>query len=242
MQVVLFNIGGINFYTFGVVIYASFILGLLVSWVAVLGFRSKTPNKFDTLLYIALVGLAGARCIYFLLNYFKFESFWQMFYFWQSGLTAYGGIIAASIFILWYVIKYEDNISTWLDSAMLGFVASFTAGSLGFRLVSTENISDFTVIYFSVILLSLVFLKFAKIRIFSGLMYIIGLVSFSLYNILSEIMQNGLNSILSNINLWFSFLVFIIVLLFVLNRFRTKPFRILIFEKSLYIKGWSKQK
>ncbi len=131
MLPVLFEIGKFKFYSFG-----SFIaLGTIIAGIFVVraakSRKLQTHHLFDTILFTLLFALLGARISYYFVYMNQFQNFGQIFYFWQGGLIALGGIIAGFITYLYFINREKDPVWQMLDIGALGLLVAWAIGKLG---------------------------------------------------------------------------------------------------------------
>lgn len=131
MLPVLFSIGQFKFYSFG-----SFIaLGAVMAGIVInKGAKSRklhTHHLFDTVLFTLLAALIAARVTYFIVYQNQFQSLGQLFYFWQGGLVATGGLIVGFPVFLYFLRKEKDPIWQMLDIGALGLLAAWAFGKFG---------------------------------------------------------------------------------------------------------------
>jgi prolipoprotein diacylglyceryltransferase len=134
MYPVLFSIGRFKLYTFGSFIaLGTIVAGFFLYWLAR---RLKLPGHslFDLVLYSLLGGLIGARLGYYLLYPEQFQSFWQLFYFWQGGLVALTGLITGFAVFLYYLRR--DQLPHWpmMDISLLALLLGWAIGKFGCHL------------------------------------------------------------------------------------------------------------
>lgn len=138
MLPVLFSIGPLKIYTFGIFALAAFFFGSFIVWK-----RGKEANLmeqeiFDSIVVITIAGLVAARIAYILLN---FERFGFSFLSWLTwlripGLTFYGGLIGGLVG-LWFVCRdrrwqFFDVADIWVTGLSLaqaiGWFGAFFSG------------------------------------------------------------------------------------------------------------------
>jgi phosphatidylglycerol:prolipoprotein diacylglycerol transferase len=132
---VLFHIGNVTVYSFGLLLALGIILGGVL--IAILARRYRLPIKtlFDDLLFILFCGVIGSRVLYAIIypSYFHAPdgNFWQVFALWQGGLIYYGAIIGG-LLGAWYVFKNEKaNFYRWLDLLVFGLLVGTLFGQTG---------------------------------------------------------------------------------------------------------------
>jgi len=135
MHPILFRVGDVTVYSFGLLLALGIIIGGVV--VALLARRYKLPTKtlFDDLLFVLFSSVIVSRIIYALVYpaYFKAPdgNFWQIFALWQGGLVYYGAILGGVIGA-WYVYKNESaNFYRWLDLMLFGLLVGVVFGQTG---------------------------------------------------------------------------------------------------------------
>lgn len=134
MRPVLFKLGGVSVYSFGTFIALGVIVaGLVVYW-ALKRARLKTGFLFDAILYSLLVALVGARLVYYFAYQNQFHSFWQLFYFWQGGLVAIGGLVSGFLAYLYYIRQARLPVWPLLDAGSLGLLIGWAIGKIGCHL------------------------------------------------------------------------------------------------------------
>lgn len=131
MHPILFKIGGLTFYTHGVLA----VLGIILcAWIVNgLARREKLDREFlfDNIVWAVLVGIIGARITYFLLYRDQFSSLKEILYLQNGGLVSYGGFIPGAI-IFAILLKYQKQpVAKWFDIMSIGFAAALVIGRIG---------------------------------------------------------------------------------------------------------------
>ncbi len=134
MQPVLFEVGQFKLYSFGTFIA----LGAFVSGLALFRLfkyrKLRTSHLFDTVLYSLIIALVGARLTYYFAYQEQFKNFWQVFYFWQGGLLALGGILIGFVAFLRFNKKARQPTWESLDALSLAFLVGWAIGKIGCQL------------------------------------------------------------------------------------------------------------
>src|SRR3970040_2301986 len=106
MHPILFEIGPITIYMFGVMVATGFLVG--GSWSA----ATAEKNGFDrqqiwnlNLLVLGSV-LVGGRLMFFVVEFFRTDYYFknplELFKIWQGGLVFYGGFILTFLTVVWF--------------------------------------------------------------------------------------------------------------------------------------------
>ena len=85
----------------------------------------------DLVIYSTFFGIIGARLLNYLLFNSRYESFWEIFYFWNGGLVSYGGFIFGILAFLMVLRAHKEKPFPWLDALAVGFLIGFAVGRLG---------------------------------------------------------------------------------------------------------------
>jgi phosphatidylglycerol---prolipoprotein diacylglyceryl transferase len=109
---IIFSLGSLNFYWYGLIISLAILLGYLTILKLANYFNLRKKDLEDLSIYLILIALAGARVYDILLewNYYWHNPL-QAFKVWEGGLAIHGAIIAGLIFI--YLFSKKRNINFW---------------------------------------------------------------------------------------------------------------------------------
>lgn len=134
MYPILLSIGKFKLYSFGSFIALGAIAAGLFLYRNARIRRLPTAPLFDLVLYTLLAGLVGARIGYYFLYQEQFQSFWQIFYFWQGGLIALTGLLAGYCVYVFTIKK--EQLPTWpmLDIGLLALLVGWGIGKIGCHL------------------------------------------------------------------------------------------------------------
>lgn len=134
---IAFKIGSLVFYTHGIVA----VIGIIAS-VAFLYYSARRQLDcsylFDNMIYTILIGIVGARIVYFILYHNQFGQFREILYLWQGGLVSYGGFIIGGLFLILLLRKQKQPIPEWFDHLAIAFPLGLSIGRFG-EFLSGEN-------------------------------------------------------------------------------------------------------
>jgi phosphatidylglycerol:prolipoprotein diacylglycerol transferase len=128
----LFRIGPVTIYSYGVLLAASYLLGL---WLAMR--RAKQwgldPNRvLDLGIYIIIAALVGAKLLLLIVDFEQFSrSTADFLSLARSGGVFYGGLILAVVVGFWYVWKHRLPFWTTCDVFAPGIALGHVTGRLG---------------------------------------------------------------------------------------------------------------
>lgn len=128
---ILFEIGGIKIYSWGLfIILAFFVISYLL--------LKKTENiiskeKIYGLIFSVLIGgFIGARLAYVFINFNYFiQNPVLIFEFWRGGMVSYGAIIGALLLALIYIKKLKLNFWKVMDYSAPYLALGFSIGRIG---------------------------------------------------------------------------------------------------------------
>ena len=112
MHPILFKIGPITIYTYGVLIATAFFLGLALA-ARQARVEGEDPQKImDLSFYILISAIAGSRLLYIVVEYKEYISNpLRIFKVWEGGLVFYGGFIIAMAVVIIY--RKKNEMSLW---------------------------------------------------------------------------------------------------------------------------------
>jgi phosphatidylglycerol:prolipoprotein diacylglycerol transferase len=128
---VLFEIGPIKIYSYGLMLGIGFLLG---SYVLSLEFKRKgiNPNLASNITIIALIfGIAGAKLLYLIENWSAFIQAPIDMAFSAGGLTWYGGFFLGLLAVVLYVRAKKVPLLKFLDALGIALLLAYGIGRLG---------------------------------------------------------------------------------------------------------------
>ncbi len=128
MYPILFSIGKINFYSYGLFAAISVIAVYFLMYK--LSKMKKLDNKdlFDKVLIVFISGLIISRISYFIVYNYQFNVWQEIFFIWNGGLTSYGGIIGG---LIAFIIVFNKDSYKWLDIAAISFLLGSSIWRIG---------------------------------------------------------------------------------------------------------------
>ena len=128
----LFSIGPITIYSYGVLLAASYLLGL---WLAMRRARQwgLDPTRvLDLGIYIIIAALIGAKLLLFVVDFEQFSASPQdLLSLARSGGVFYGGLILAVVVAFWYIARHRLPFWTTCDVFAPGIALGHVTGRLG---------------------------------------------------------------------------------------------------------------
>jgi phosphatidylglycerol---prolipoprotein diacylglyceryl transferase len=131
---VLFTIGGIPIYSFGLMMGISFIIGSTIL-TGELRRKKMNPDIGSTITLLALVGgIAGSKILYLIENWSDFLDSPVSMAFSPGGLTFYGGFILATIMIGIYLRRERVSFLRAADAVAPPLLLSYGIARIGCHL------------------------------------------------------------------------------------------------------------
>ena len=127
----LFKIGGLIFYTHGVIAVLGILLGSFILFLLAQKQRLKTDFLFDNIVYSVLIGIIFARITYFIIYHGQFANFREIFYLWQGGMVSYGGFIFGIIAFVFLLKAQKERLQGWMSVSSIAFSAGLLLGRIG---------------------------------------------------------------------------------------------------------------
>lgn len=132
MHPILFELGPITIYSYGVLLAAAYLIGLGMA--AQRARRAGVdPNRvLDLGIWVIIAALVGAKALLFIVDFEQFTSSWQEFTtLLRSGGVFYGGLIAAVLVCIYQLRKHKLPLWTSGDLFAPGIAAGYMVGRLG---------------------------------------------------------------------------------------------------------------
>jgi len=130
MHPVLFQIGEFIFYTHGVFAAFGIIAGIAIA-LLLNGKRRTKVLTLDFLVIVTIIGLFGARLVYFFVYRNQFENVKEIFLLDIGSFISFGGMLFGGLGLLFLAKLKKDNIGRAFDIVTPAFFAGFFFGRIG---------------------------------------------------------------------------------------------------------------
>jgi phosphatidylglycerol:prolipoprotein diacylglycerol transferase len=138
------KIGGVTIYSHGVFVALAIIIAATFFYFLAKKRNLESDRLIDNITSIILVGIISARIAWVIINYDQLQSFVEIFYIWQGGLTSWGGFLAGFLTALLLFRKEVKRIEL-IDIFFLCGLLGVAIGRIGCYLtgdiitIPTEN-------------------------------------------------------------------------------------------------------
>ncbi|MBU1121959.1 MAG: prolipoprotein diacylglyceryl transferase [Candidatus Omnitrophota bacterium] len=214
MHPILFKLGSITIYTYGVFVFLGLILGFFFAQREACRLRIDVNKFTDIIFWTALTAFAGARLLYVIIEYRWFLERPLEIVFSRSGFVFLGGIIFGLIPLYLLTKKHKISFLKMADCIAIGlplghslgrlgcffygccygrstssfigvlFPSNSAAGMLGEKVIPTQLISSF---FLFLIFLTLFFLR--KYKRFSGQLFVWYLWLYGFFRFIIELFR-----------------------------------------------------
>jgi phosphatidylglycerol:prolipoprotein diacylglycerol transferase len=128
----LFKLGPLTVYSYGVLLAASYLLGLRLAMTRAKRWGLDANRVLDLGIYIIIAALVGAKLMLLLVDFDQFRrSPWELLALARSGGVFYGGLILAVVVAFWYIAKHRMPFWTTCDVFAPGIALGHVTGRLG---------------------------------------------------------------------------------------------------------------
>jgi len=128
----LFSVGPVTVYTYGVLLAASYLLGLRLAMARAKKRGLDANRVLDLGIYIIIAALVGAKLLLLVVDFDQFRrdpaEIWNLA---RSGGVFYGGLILAVVVAFWYIAKHRLPFWTTCDVFAPGIALGHVTGRLG---------------------------------------------------------------------------------------------------------------
>jgi phosphatidylglycerol:prolipoprotein diacylglycerol transferase len=201
MHPVLFQIGPLTIYSWGVMVALGFAVGIVVAVLRAQKEGFPPETVVDLSMYILLSAIIGARLFYVIQFWNEFKNnVWSVFAVWEGGMVFYGGLIAALLVLLWQVKRKKIDLLKILDIAAPSTAIGYSIGRLGCFLrgccfgVESNLLPDFrhpTQLYSSIagLLIFAVLIYIREKKKYDGQVFVWAIISYSIYRFSIEFVR-----------------------------------------------------
>jgi phosphatidylglycerol:prolipoprotein diacylglycerol transferase len=129
---ILFSLGPLTIYSYGVLLAAAYLLGLGLAVRRARAAGLDGNKVMDLGIWVIIAALVGAKALLFILDFNQFTSSWQDFTtLLRSGGVFYGGLIAAVLVCIYQLRKHKLPLWTSGDLFAPGIALGYMVGRLG---------------------------------------------------------------------------------------------------------------
>lgn len=251
MHPILFKIGPLTFYTYGLFLFLGILSGYLFALKESKRYNIEKDKISDLLFWVLLCGFISARLFYIVLNWRAFLDAPLSFIFSGSGFVFYGGLIGAVLSFCFFIKKYKMSFLNTLDllgpplclGHSLGRIGCFfygccygkptnsfigiifppdsSAGYMQVPVIPTQLISSF---FIAIIFLILLLIR--DTRFFKGAVFLSYISFYSIFRFIIEFFRGDERGffLFFSISQWISliFLVFAFIIWCVALKYRIK--------------------
>lgn len=128
----LFSIGPVTLYSYGVLLAASYLLGLQLARRRAASRGLDPARVLDLGIYIIIAALVGAKALLLVVDFDQFrQSPAELFSLLRSGGVFYGGLVLAVLVAFWYMWRHNLPFWTTCDVFAPGIALGHVTGRLG---------------------------------------------------------------------------------------------------------------
>jgi len=132
MHPILFDLGPITFYSYGVLLAAAYLVGLKLALIRSRGRGLDQQRVMDLGIWIIVSALAGAKLLLLVVDYRQYSANpRELVNLLRSGGVFYGGLIAGVGVALWYMHRHRMPLWTTTDVFAPGIALGHVVGRLG---------------------------------------------------------------------------------------------------------------
>jgi phosphatidylglycerol:prolipoprotein diacylglycerol transferase len=127
----LFSIGPFTVYSYGVLLAASYLLGLRLAMWRAKRWGLDANKVLDLGIYIIIAALVGAKLLLLVVDFDQFRQPGELMTLARSGGVFYGGLLAAVGVAFWYIARHRMPFWTTCDVFAPGIALGHVTGRLG---------------------------------------------------------------------------------------------------------------
>jgi len=118
--------------SYGTMMVIGFLFALYLARWRARKLKENPLNITNFAVYILLAGVVGARIMYVIHNFSEYrDNLWRMFMVWQGGLEFIGGVICATLVMVFYSRKMKLSVLKYLDILAPAVMLGLAFGRIG---------------------------------------------------------------------------------------------------------------
>ena len=130
----LFSIGPVTVYSYGVMLAASYLLGLRLAMTRGKSRGLDSNRVLDLGIYIIIAALVGAKLLLLVVDRDQFRSLSDLFSLVRAGGVFYGGLLVSVAVAFWYMNKHRMPFWTTCDVFAPAIALGHVTGRLGCKI------------------------------------------------------------------------------------------------------------
>jgi len=127
----LFKVGPFTVYTYGVLLAASYLLGLRLAMWRAKKWGLDPSRVLDLGIYIIIAALVGAKLLLLVVDFDQFKDPRELLNLARLGGVFYGGLLLAVVVAFWYITRHRMPFWTTCDVFAPGIAMGHVTGRLG---------------------------------------------------------------------------------------------------------------
>ena len=127
----LFSVGPFTIYTYGVLLAASYLLGLRLAMARAKKWGLDPSRVLDLGIYIIIAALVGAKLLLLVVDFHQYSNPRELLSLARSGGVFYGGLLLAVGVAFWYIARHRMPFWTTCDVFAPGIALGHVTGRLG---------------------------------------------------------------------------------------------------------------
>ena len=127
----LFRVGPFTVYTYGVLLAASYLLGLRLAMWRAKKWGLDSNRVLDLGIYIIIAALVGAKLLLLVVDFDQFKDPRELLNLARLGGVFYGGLLLALVVAFWYIARHRMPFWTTCDVFAPGIALGHVTGRLG---------------------------------------------------------------------------------------------------------------
>ncbi len=132
MHPVLFSIGPVNIFSFGLMLSLGFAAAVLVGFLNAKRHGVDPWTIVDMAIYLFLAGLVGSRLVFVLMNWSLYaDDPVSIFATWEGGVSFYGAILGGFVVVVVFSIKRKLSVGRVADAVAPGLAVAAAVGRIG---------------------------------------------------------------------------------------------------------------
>ncbi len=123
----------LTIWTYGPMLVTGFLVAVFLLRKLARRVAQNPDHITNVALYALISGVIGARIFYVVHHFSRFRGYpwWHVFAVWQGGLEFLGGVIAAVIVVVIYLLRHRLPVKLYLDMLVIGLMVGLCFGRLG---------------------------------------------------------------------------------------------------------------